>query len=60
MSSKPVYERIIFNRKDKVVQGFTFEKETDKVYTEHYTYKEDTKNSELTHYEMLLYKNPGF
>ena len=60
MSSKPVYERIIFNRKTRQVHGFTFEKETDPGYVEHYSYKENSKDSILTHYEMILYKNPGF
>src|SRR3954469_23660748 len=32
MSSKPIYERIIFNRQKKQVQGFTFEKESDNFY----------------------------
>jgi hypothetical protein len=39
MSSKPVYERIIFNQKLKCVQGYTFEKEEENVYTEHYVYQ---------------------
>ena len=60
MSSKPIYERIIFNRAAKQVQGFTFEKESDNVYVEHYVYKEDTKDSSNTVYDMFLYKNPGF
>jgi hypothetical protein len=42
MSSKPVYERIIFNRELRCVQGYTFEKESDISYTESYQYKEDT------------------
>lgn len=29
VSSRPIYERIIFNRKDKTVQGFSFEKESE-------------------------------
>ena len=41
MSSKPVYERIIFNRRTRQVHGFTFEKETDPGYVEHYCYKEN-------------------
>lgn len=60
MSSKPIYERIIFNRADKEVKGFTFEKESDNVYVEHYVYKEDTKDAGNTVYDMFLYKNPGF
>ena len=59
MSSTPVYERIIFNRKTMQVHGFTFEKETDNSYIEHYCYKANNNDSNLTHYEMVLYKNPG-
>lgn len=39
MSSKPIYERIIFNRATRTVQGYTFEKEEENVYTEAYVYK---------------------
>lgn len=60
MSKKPIYERIIFNRAAKQVQGFTFEKESDSFYIEHYVYKEDTSDSNNTVYDMFLYKNPGF
>ncbi len=60
MSSRPVYERIIFNRKHRCVQGFTFEKEEDNVYSEHYVYKQDDKDAGKTVYNMFLYKNPGF
>ena len=60
MSSKPVYERIIFNRLDRSVKGYTFETDSDKSYVEHYVYKQgegaDTAN---TLYDMFLYKNPG-
>jgi hypothetical protein len=60
MSSTPVYERIIFNRKHQCVQGFTFEKESENVYVEHYVYKQDDKDASKTVYNMFLYKNPGF
>ena len=59
MSSKPVYERIIFNRDQQSVQGFTFEKESDISYTESYTYKKDSHDATKTIYNMFLYKNPG-
>ncbi|CDW87270.1 UNKNOWN [Stylonychia lemnae] len=59
MSSRPVYERIIFNRKMMAVQGFTFETENQNVYTECYCYKQDDKDSQKTIYNMFLYKNPG-
>lgn len=60
MTSTPVYERIIFNRAEKSVEGFTFEKENEGVYSEHYTYQEDDKDANNTVYDMFLYKNPGF
>jgi hypothetical protein len=50
MSSKPVYERIIFNREQRCVQGYTFETESDISYTESYMYKEDTKDATKTIY----------
>lgn len=39
LSSRPVYERIIFNRADQSVSGFTFETNEDQAYVEHYIYK---------------------
>lgn len=59
MSSTPVYERIIFNRESKTVKGFTFEKESENVYIEHYVYKQDDGDNGKTRYSMFLYKNPG-
>lgn len=59
MSSKPIYERIIFNRKERSVEGFTFEKEDQPMYSERYTYKEDDSDSTRTAYDMFLYRKPG-
>lgn len=59
MSCKPVYERIIFNRGDSSVRGYTFETEKDNAYTEHYIYKQDGEDTTKTLYDMFLYKNPG-
>lgn len=39
MSSKPIYERIIFNRSTQTVTGFTFESENENIYTECYEYR---------------------
>lgn len=39
MSSKPIYERIIFDRSEHSVRGYTFETDQDKAYVEHYVYK---------------------
>ena len=60
VSARPIYERIIFNRKDKTVQGYSFEKESEKQYTEHYIYKEDKSDHNKTAYNVFLYKKPGF
>jgi hypothetical protein len=62
LSSRPVYERIIFNRADQSVSGFTFETREDLAYVEHYVYKKkdgDIDSTEKTLYDMFLYKNPG-
>ncbi|TNV86923.1 hypothetical protein FGO68_gene1729 [Halteria grandinella] len=63
LSSRPVYERIIFNRADQSVSGFTFETREDLAYVEHYVYKkkegDTTDSTEKTLYDMFLYKNPG-
>lgn len=63
LSSRPVYERIIFNRADQSVSGFTFETREDQAYVEHYVYKkkqdDPTDTTEKTLYDMFLYKNPG-
>lgn len=60
MSSKPVYERIIFNRQDQTVRGFTFETKEDQAYVENYVYKQGNgEQSGETLYDMFIYKNPG-
>lgn len=60
LSSKPVYERIIFNRADQSVRGYTFETDSDKAFVENYIYKRGTgQDTEKTLYDMFLYKNPG-
>lgn len=62
LSSTPVYERIIFNRAEQSVSGFTFETDEAKAYVEHYVYKKEKSvedSSEKTVYDMFLYKNPG-
>ena len=60
MSSKPVYERIIFNRNDQSVRGYTFETAADKAYVEHYVYQQGNgEQSGQTLYDMFIYKNPG-
>lgn len=62
LSSKPVYERIIFNRADQSVRGYTYESDVDKAFVENYVYKkagDSAEDAEKTVYDMFLYKNPG-
>lgn len=56
VSSKPLYEKIIVNRKDSQMHGYTFEHPKDKVYSEHYTYE---CQGEETRYNMYLFRDPG-
>ena len=59
-SSRPVYERIIFNRGEQTVRGYTFEDDEAKAYVEGYVYKGGNgPDSGKTLYDMFLYKNPG-
>ena len=63
-SKTPVFERIIFNRNEQSVRGYTFETDETKSYIEHYVYKrqieeDGNKATEKTLYDMFLYKNPG-
>jgi hypothetical protein len=39
MSSRPVYERILLNRHDRSVKGYTFETDKDFVFVKHYVNK---------------------
>lgn len=60
LSSTPVFERIIFNRQEQSVRGYTFETDESKSFTEHYVYRREQDGStEKTLYDMFLYKNPG-
>lgn len=56
LSSVPVYEKIIFDRHQRCVEGFTYENQSDPAYTERYIYKQE---EDKTIYDMFLYKNPG-
>ena len=38
MSSTPLYEKIIIDRKTNEVHGYTFESPKDETYSEHYIY----------------------
>jgi hypothetical protein len=56
MSSTPLYERIIVDRAEMNVQGFTFEKPQDNRYSEHYKYQYADNQIK---YDMLLFRDPG-
>ena len=56
MSSKPLYERIVVNRKDQSLKGYTFESPTSDIYSEHYVYQADGPK---TQYDMYLLRSPG-
>ena len=45
ISSTPTYDRIIVDRKDKRLSGFTFENMNDQKYQEAYSYQEDPNDS---------------
>ncbi len=47
MTSVPVFERIIFDRKEKQVHGFTFQSYSHSAYTEHFVYREDANLDNL-------------
>lgn len=56
MSSHPLFERIVVNRKEQSLRGFTFESPTSDVYSENYIYQ---SQGDKTQYDMFLLKNPG-
>lgn len=57
MSSTPLFEKIVINRKDQTLQGFTFETPKSDVYSE--TYKYQGLENGGTSYEMQLLRSPG-
>ena len=56
---KPLYERIIVDRKTMKCTGMTFEDIEDATYQETYSYQSDPDNSDNTIYNAYLYKSPG-
>jgi len=60
LTSTPLYERIIIDRSQKMLSGFTFENIQDNQYQETYMYQEDPSNASQTIYNSYLYKSPGF
>jgi hypothetical protein len=57
ISSQPLYERIIVDRANMSMQGFTFEKPSDTKYSEHYIYQQSIDNK--INYDMFLFRDPG-
>ena len=60
MTSKPLYERIIIDRSQRSLSGFTFEDITDNKYQDTYMYQQDPEDAQKTIYNAYLYKSPGF
>ena len=57
ISSKPLYERIIVDRKTMQVHGFTFENLADKNYSEHFVFRNTSPG--VVNYDMFLFRDPG-
>ena len=57
ISSKPLYEKIIVDRKDMQVHGYTFENLSDEKYSEHFVYKNTSPG--IVNYDMFLFRDPG-
>ena len=57
MSSQPIYERIIVDRKSMELKGFTFEFKTDESYSEHFVYTEKADKS--VNYDFYMFRDPG-
>ena len=59
-TKKPLYERIIVDRKAMKVTGMTFEDIDDTTFQETYSYQRDPENSNNTIYNAYLFKAPGY
>lgn len=57
MSSQPLYERIVVDRKSRELKGYTYEKKTDEAYSEHFVYQQQADRT--VNYEMLVFRDPG-
>lgn len=57
MSSKPLYEKIIVDRNQMNMQGFTYESPNNLNYSEHYKYQLLGKGE--IQYDNMLFRNPG-
>ena len=57
MSSTPLYERIVVNRKDMELKGYTFENKTDGSYSEHFVYQQQADKTVA--YDFYMFRDPG-
>ena len=57
MSSTPIYERIVLDRKEMQLKGYTYEKKTDESYSEHFVYNERTDSN--VNYDFYMFRDPG-
>ena len=59
ISSAPLYDRIIVDRKTMMISGFTFENTMTRMYSERYTYRQSPNATNEVFYDQQLFKNPG-
>ena len=57
MTSTPLYEKIIVDRKNMNMEGFTYEKPNEKSYSERYLYQDLNGTVD---YKIMLFKDPGW
>jgi len=55
--SQPIYEKIIVDRRQQNMQGWTYQSPSDAKHTEHYTYQLTDDGN--TAYDNRLFENPG-
>ena len=53
-----MYERIVVDRENMVLKGFTFEEKEDVDYSEHFVYQEQADKKSVA-YDMYLFRDPG-
>lgn len=59
--SATLYERIVVDRRQQSLKGYTFESPNTDVYSEQYTYQSNPESpNPMTQYDMYMYKDPGW
>ena len=58
VSSKPLYERIVVDRQQMELRGYTFEKKEDEAYSEHFVYSEQA-DKQSVNYNFYMFRDPG-